>query len=91
MLVYFLFREIAPIFVYQKIDMKTLLSLLTVSILLTSCTKGNTSLENTELLQTEYPTVYKINDNHYICIDSIGTYHIALDSKGHFHSQIKIK
>ena len=71
--------------------MKTLLSLFTIAILLTSCTKGNTSLQDTELLQTEYPTVYKINNNHYICIDSIGTYHIALDSKGHFHSKIKIK
>lgn len=87
----FLFREIAPIFVYQKIDMKTLLSLFTVAILLTSCIKGNTSLENTELLQTEYSTVYAINNNHFICIDSIGTYHITSDSKGHFHSQIKIK
>jgi hypothetical protein len=71
--------------------MKPLLSLFTIAILLTSCLNDNTSLENTELLQTEYSTVYAINNNHFICIDSIGTYRIALDSKGHFHSQIKIK
>lgn len=71
--------------------MKTLLSLFTIAILLTSCLNDKTSLENTELLQTEYPTVYKINDNHFICIDSIGTYHIIFNRRGHFHSKIKIK
>ena len=70
--------------------MKKLLSVLALGILLTSCNL-TTSLQDTQWLQTKYPTVYKVDLTNYICIDSIGTYHIIVTGDGQSHSKIKVK
>ena len=70
--------------------MKKLLSALALGILLTSC--NTTSLtQDMQFLQTKYPTVYRVNPTNYICIDSIGTYHILVTMDGQIDSKIKIK
>lgn len=70
--------------------MKKLLSVLALGILLTSC--NTTSLtQDMQFLQTKYPTVYRVNPTNYICIDSIGTYHILVTVDGQIHSKIKIE
>ena len=70
--------------------MKKLLSALALGILLTSC--NTTSLtQDMQFLQTKYPTVYRVNPTNYICIDSIGTYHILVTMDGQIHSKIKVK
>lgn len=70
--------------------MKKLLSVLALGILLTSC--NTTSLtQDMQFLQTKYPTVYRVNPTNYICIDSIGTYHILVTVDGQIDSKIKIK
>ena len=70
--------------------MKKLLSALALGILLTSC--NTTSLtQDMQFLQTKYPTVYRVNPTNYICIDSIGTYHILVTVDGQIDSKIKIK
>lgn len=70
--------------------MKKLLSVLALGILLTSC--NTTSLtQDMQFLQTKYPTVYRVNPTNYICIDSIGTYHILVTMDGQIHSKIKIE
>jgi len=70
--------------------MKKLLSVLALGILLTSCNWTSTS-QNTQMLQTKYPTVYSVNSIEYICIDSIGTYHISVTIDGQIHSKVKVK
>ena len=70
--------------------MKKLLSVLALGILLTSCNWTSTS-QNTQMLQTKYPTVYSVNSIEYICIDSIGTYHILVTMDGQIDSKIKIE
>lgn len=70
--------------------MKKLLSVLALGILLTSC--NTTSLtQDMQFLQTKYPTVYRVNPTNYICIDSIGTYHILVTMDGQIDSKIKIE
>ena len=71
--------------------MKKLLSVLALGILLTSCNWTSTS-QNTQMLQTKYPTVYSVNSIEYICIDSIGTtYHICVVEDGQITSKVKVK
>ena len=70
--------------------MKKLLSVLALGILLTSC-NWTTPLQDTQWLQTKYPTVYKVNYTDYVCIDSIGTYHIRVTIDGQIASKIKVK
>jgi len=71
--------------------MKKLLSVLALGILLTSC-NVNTISQDTQMLQTKYPTVYSVNSIDYICIDSIGTtYHICVVEDGQITSKVKVK
>lgn len=70
--------------------MKKLLSVLALGILLTSCNWTSPS-QDMQFLQTKYPTVYRVNPTNYICIDSIGTYHILVTMDGQIYSKIKIK
>lgn len=70
--------------------MKKLLSVLALGILLTSC--NTTSLtQDMQFLQTKYSTVYRIDATDYVCIDSMGTYHIRITQDGQIHSKIKIE
>lgn len=70
--------------------MKKLLSVLALGILLTSC-NWTSSVQDMQFLQTKYPTVYRVNVTDYVCIDSIGTYHISVTMDGQIHSKIKIE
>ena len=70
--------------------MKKLLSVLALGILLTSCNSTSPS-QDTQMLQTKYPTVYRVDPTDYICIDSMGTYHIHVTLDGQIHSKIKVK
>ena len=69
--------------------MKKLLSVLALGILLTSC-NWTTSLQDTQWLQTKYPTVYRVDPTDYICIDSMGTYHIHVTIDGQITSKVKV-
>lgn len=69
--------------------MKKLLSVLALGILLTSCNVTTVS-QDIQMLQTKYPTVYSLNSIDYICIDSIGTYHIRVVD-GQIYSKVKIE
>jgi len=68
--------------------MKKLLSVLVLGVLLTSCSGP---YHDVPMLQTTYPIVYTVNSGNYICIDSIGTYHIRVTIDGRIYSTIRIK
>lgn len=70
--------------------MKKLIMLLGVGIVLSSCS-WTTVAEDTQMLQKKYPTVYRITEFRYICIDSANVYDVRVAGKGYIESTIKIK
>jgi|LakMenEpi06Jul10_1017301.scaffolds.fasta_scaffold00008_4 hypothetical protein len=70
--------------------MKKLLLVFALGILLTSC-NWTSSLQDMQFLQTKYPTVYRVDVANYVCIDSIGTYHIRVTTDGQIYSKVKIE
>lgn len=70
--------------------MKKIIISLAVLLSLSSC--GITSIKSDmEMLQKKYPTVYRIDQLEYICIDSTNVYHVSVNLKGSITSTIKIK
>jgi hypothetical protein len=70
--------------------MKKTVVLLSVLTALASC-NITTSQEDTQILQTKYQTVYKIDDWNYVTFDSISVYHVTVKADGQVKATIKIK
>lgn len=75
--------------------MKKLFIVLLFVNLLSSCGPITTSAQDTEMLQKEYTTVYKVTTESYVCIDSTNhVYHVKVGTDGNdksLHVKIRIK
>jgi hypothetical protein len=70
--------------------MKKLAILFSALVALSSC-NITSSKQDTQMLQSKYETVYKINELNYIVCDSAHTYHITITGDGQIFATIKIK
>ncbi len=70
--------------------MKKLVFLVAVLAALSSC-NTTTTKQDTEMLQSRYETVYRINDWNYITLDAVHVYHISVTRSGRIDTKIKIK
>ena len=70
--------------------MKKITILLTTIIFLESCSTTSTS-QDTQMLQSKYSTVYKLDAWRYICIDSTNVYDVRVTSDGRIETTVKIK
>jgi tRNA/tmRNA/rRNA uracil-C5-methylase (TrmA/RlmC/RlmD family) len=70
--------------------MKKLTILFSALIVLVSC-NTTSSKQDTQMLQSKYETVYKINELNYVVCDSVHTYHITVTGDGQIFATIKIK
>ena len=70
--------------------MKKLVVLFSALVTLSSC-NFTTSKQDTQMLQSKYETVYKINEFNYVVCDSTHTYHITVSGNGEIFATIKIK
>ena len=70
--------------------MKKLVFLFSALFALSSC-DTTTSKQDTQMLQSRYETVYRVNDWNYITFDSVHAYHITVTRNGQIGTKIKIK
>ena len=70
--------------------MKKLVVLFSALVALVSC-NTTTSKQDTQMLQSKYQTVYKVNEWNYVTFDSAHVYHITVTSDGKIESTVKIK
>lgn len=69
--------------------MKKLVILFSALVALSSC--ASTPEEDTQMLQSRYETVYRVNDWNYVTFDSVHVYHITVTRHGQIETKIKIK
>jgi hypothetical protein len=71
--------------------MKRLFFILIAFIAISCGDKLTTVSQDTQMLQSKYPTVYRINAERYITADSNHVYDVRVTSDGKILSTVKIK
>ena len=70
--------------------MKKFSIILAALVVFSSC--GTTSpFQDTQMLQKQYSTVYRVSTVRYICLDSVNVYDVRVTLDGQIESIVKIK
>lgn len=71
--------------------MKKISIILTALIMFSSCGTTTTTSQDTQMLQKQYSTVYRVSEVRYICLDSVNVYDVRVTRDGQIKSIVKIK